>query len=93
MAEDVVAVGRRIGSSYAQQAAAAVAQHRKRIRVLIEHVRACSVPTAKGRLLDPHGPNTARVQGRLPDVGWARPTLEMLMQQLAAMDSNNFLGA
>ncbi|XP_003742099.1 O-phosphoseryl-tRNA(Sec) selenium transferase [Galendromus occidentalis] len=31
-------------------------------------------------------------QGKCPDVGWEEPTIELLLQNLSLMDSNNFLG-
>ena len=36
--------------------------------------------------------NFSLIQGKWPETGWDELTIELLMQELALMDSNNFHG-
>lgn len=72
--------------SYLKQASEAASQRTKLINTLLAQV---NKNTSKPTSFLTHIPCFQR---RLPKVGWDEATLEFFLQQLALMDSNNFLG-
>ena len=82
--ESAAFASRLVDAAYVRQAAEAQASHTKLINILLQHVCLCSI----NALHCSH----RRVQRKLPDVGWPEGTIELFLQQLALMDSNNFIG-
>lgn len=74
-----------VSSAYIKQALQARHQRETLIRSLLEHVRACRVLMSVFLL-------RTFLQGSMPPVGWDDDTIKWFLNDLALMDSNNFIG-
>ena len=92
------AVAALVGDSYAQQAASGLRTRESREQRLLKEVRPPSVHTHTHTLLtysrlSPTVALPLPTQRKWPQQGWDEAGIEAFLGRIAAMDSNNFLGA
>lgn len=82
-----------VSPSYIRQGSQARRSHEQLIRRLLEQVKSNSRLRVSSRSPQTHSHFTVSVlQGKCPEEGWSESTIELLLNELAVMDSNNFLG-
>ena len=84
-----------VDRAYVRDGATALHQHAQTVKSLLAQVRSSRVIWCKGSLLTSDASSWSghvKTQRQLPTDGWSDVAIELLLHELALMDSQNFIG-